>query len=223
MKDSQRWVVKSLSLCRKVWQGWKVSHEVMKDSECLSTGVLMAHQLSQGTVRDRPHGNTFVRKCMFCIVLADRPHASCKHRACKRTFLKPSLWVEKFENADLAFSCGQRILILCVSMTPSPHPSTSSLQPLNPETPHDNNNGGLHACVHAAEDIEPIRVTRAKYYAPLPLRWAKKDYGQPTSHFHLLLVVFGFSFYCLFLYSAQALCKCSISSSPFLVNFKCYL
>ena len=35
-----------------------------------------------------------------------------------------------------------------------------------------------YACVFAAEDIEPISVTMAKYYAPLPLRWAKKDYGQ---------------------------------------------
>ena len=51
---------------------------------------------------------------------------------------------------------------------------------------NNNNNSGLHACVCAAEDIEPIRVTRAKYYAPLP----KKDYGQPTSHFHLFVVRF---------------------------------
>ena len=51
-----------------------------------------------------------------------------------------------------------------------PKPSTSSLQTA---TSHNNNNGRLHACVHAAEDTEPIRVTRAKYYAPLPLRWAK--------------------------------------------------
>ena len=49
-------------------------------------------------------------------------------------------------------------------MTPLPHPWTSSLQPLNPATSHNNNNinnGGLHACVRAAEDIKPIRVTRA--------------------------------------------------------------
>ena len=97
---------------------------------------------------------------------------------------------EKCENAALAFSCGQRICILCVSMMPSPHPSTSSLWPLNPAMSHNNNNnGGLCACVCAAEDIDPIRVTRAKYYAPLPLRWAKKDYGQTTNHFRLLLVV----------------------------------
>ena len=50
-------------------------------------------------------------------------------------------------------------------------------------------------------------------YAPLTLRWAKK--GRPTSHFHLLRVVLGFSFHCLFVYSAQALCTCSVASSPF--------
>ena len=160
---------------------------------------------------------------MFCIILADRPHWSCKCSAHKRTFLKPGLRVEKSENAALAFSCGQRIHILCMSMTPTPHPSTSSLWPLNPAPSRNNNNGRLHACVLAAEDIEPIRVTRAKYYAPLPLGWAKKDYGQPTSHFCLLLILFGFSFYCLFVYSTQALCACSISSSPFLVNFKRHL
>ena len=139
---------------------------------------------------------------MFCIVLDDRPHGSCKRSACKHTFLKPGLRV-----------------------TPSPHPSTSSLQPLNPAMSHHNNNniGGLHACVRSAEDIEPIRVTRTKYSAPLPLRYAKEDYGHPTSHFRLLLVLFGFSFYCLFVYSAQVLCACFISSSPFLVNFKCHL
>ena len=91
-------------------------------------------------------------------------------------------------------------------MTPSPHPSTSRLRPLNPATSRKKQlqqQWRLHACVHAAEDIELIRVTRAKYSAPLPQWWAKRDYGQPTSHIHLLLVVFGFSFYCLFVYSVQ--------------------
>ena len=50
----------------------------------------------------------------------------------------------------------------------------------------------------------------------------KKDYGQPTSNFRLLLVVFGFSFYCLFVYSVQALCTCSVSSSPFFVISSTY-
>ena len=35
---------------------------------------------------------------------------------------------------------------------------------------NNNDNGGQHACVRAAEDIELIRVTWAKYSAPLPLR-----------------------------------------------------
>ena len=49
-----------------------------------------------------------------------------------------------------ASSCGRRIL----SMMPISHPSTSSLQPLNPATSHNinNKNGGLHT--RAAEDIE---------------------------------------------------------------------
>ena len=49
-------------------------------------------------------------------------------------------------------------------MKPSPHPSASCLWPLNPATSHNNNNnnsGGLHACVCAAEDIEPfLQLTR---------------------------------------------------------------
>ena len=67
-----------------------------------------------------------------------------------------------------------------------------------------------------------IRVTRAKYSAALLLRWAEKVYGWLTRHF-LLLLVFGLFFYCLFVYSMQALCTCSISSSLFLVNFKRHL
>ena len=72
----------------------------------------------------------------------------------------------------------------CVSMTPSPHPSTSSLRPLNPATSHNNNNnnGGLHACV---------------------------DSG------FLVLAIFIFF---LSVYSAQASCARSVSSSLFWVN-----
>ena len=87
--------------------------------------------------------------------------------------------------------------------------------PLNPRTSHykNNNNGGLHACVRATEDIEPflhltclvvecesqqqfdlINSTRERFWFPC------------TSHFHLLLVVFGFSVYCLFVFGeCQAL------------------
>ena len=32
----------------------------------------------------------------------------------------------------------------------------------------------------------------------------KKDYGQPTRHFHILIVVFGFFFFSRFVYSVQA-------------------
>ena len=116
--------------------------------------------------RGHPQGNTSVCKHTFCIVLANRPHG-----ACKRTFFKkPGLREEKPKNVTVAFSRGLQISILCVSMMPSPHPSSASLRPLNPAPSHNNNNGGLHACVRAAEHIERIRVTRAKYCAPLPLR-----------------------------------------------------
>ena len=99
--------------------------------------------------------------------------------------LKPGLRVEKSKNAALVFSYGQRICIFCILMTPLSHPLTCSHRPLNAANlnNNNNNNSGLPAYVPAAEVIEPIRVTRAKYYAPLPLRWAKKDYGQPASHF----------------------------------------
>ncbi len=56
----------------------------------------------------------------------------------------------------------------------------------------NNNNGGLHACVHAAEATEPISFTNFT----------------------------SFSCCCVgFLYSVQGLCACSKSSSPFLVYF----
>ena len=53
------------------------------------------------SLRGHPHGNAFVCKCTFCMVLADRPHGSYKRSACKHTFLKPGLRVEKSENAPL--------------------------------------------------------------------------------------------------------------------------
>ena len=129
-----------------------------------------------------PHGNASVCKRTCFGLFWPVVHMDLVNAVPVNTlFLKPGLRVEKSENAALVFSCGRRICILCASMTPSPQPSTSGHRPLNPATSHNNNNnnGGLNACVHAAEDIEPIRVSRAKYYAPLPLHWAKKDYGQP--------------------------------------------
>ena len=122
-------------------------------------------------------------------------------------FLKTGLRVEKSENAALLFSWG-----LSNMMTPSPRPSTSCLWPLNPTTSHNNNNnGGLHARVRAAEDIEPfLQLTRlvveceSQQQFDLITGPHKRFWFPCTSHFHLLLVVFGFSVYCLFVYSAQA-------------------
>ena len=151
---------------------------------------------------------------MFCIVLAYRPHLFCKY-----TFLKPGLMVEKFENTALAFSCGQRIRTLCVSMTPSPHPSNSSLRPLNPATSHNNNtnNGGLHACGQAAEDIEPYSsCSRAWVAAAVRPHYRSTQTILVVLHkpFSSLLFVFSFFVYCLFVYIVQALCARSISSFP---------
>ena len=145
---------------------------------------------------------------MFCIIFADHPHGSCK-----RTFLKPGLRVEKSKNAALAFSCGQRIRILSETMMPSPRPSTSSLRPLNPATSHNNNNnnGGLHACVCVSCILLSLyRSTQ-------------------TGSAFLAVAIFIFFLLCLVLlstvclFTAQAFCTCSFSSSPFLVNFKRHL
>ena len=117
-------------------------------------------------------------------------------------------------------------------MTPSPHPSTFCLWPLNPATSHNNNNniGGLYACVCAAEDIKPflqliciIVECESQQQFGLIIGPHKRFWFPCTSHFHLLLVVFGFSVYCLFVDSAQAYCASSVSSSLFLVNDKHHL
>ena len=90
--------------------------------------------------------------------------------------------------------------MLCVSVTASPHRSTSSLRPLNLVTSHNNNNdGGLHACVPAVEDIDQDCWDKIFCCSATTLS-EKKDYGQPTRHFRHLLVVFGFFFYCLFVF-----------------------
>ena len=138
----------------------------------------------------------------------------------------------KIKNAALPFSCGQRIHIFSKTMTPSPHPSTSYHRPLKPATSHNNNNnnnGGLHAHVHAAEDIEPfLQLTLLVVECELQQQFDlingphKRFWFPCNSHFHLLFV-FSFSTYSLFVYSAQAYCACSISSSPFLVNVKRHL
>ena len=167
---------------------------------------------------------------MYCIVLAIYlPFWKCS--ALKCTFLKTGLRVEKSENAALPFSSGQQIWILSKTMSPSPHPSTSCLWPLNPATSHNNNNnnGGLRARVCATEDIEPfLQLTRliveceSQQQFDLITGPHKRFWFPCTSHCHLH-VVFGFSVYCLFVYSAQAYSICSVSSSPFLVNIKRHL
>ena len=125
----------------------------------------------------------------------------------------------KSENTALPFSCGRQIRILSKTMTPSPHPSTS-----------EPTSGGLHARVHAAEDIGPfLQLNRLVVECESQQRFDRitgpdKRFWFPcTSHIHLLHVVFGFSVYCLFVYRAQALCARSVSSSLFLVNFKRHL
>ena len=71
-------------------------------------------------------------------------------------------------------SCGRRICLLCVSMTPSSHHSTFSLRPLNHMTTHHNNNNNN----------------------------GNKRFSFPcTRHFRLPLLVLGFFFYCLLVYN----------------------
>ena len=74
--------------------------------------------------KGHPYENTLLRfrakMHMYCIVLALR--------------------VEKSENTALPFSCERQICILSETMMPSPHSSTSSLQPLNPTASDNNNN-----------------------------------------------------------------------------------
>ena len=134
-------------------------------------------------------------------LLADHPHGSCKCSACKCTFLKPGIRV----GCILVWTVNLHTLSIDDAID-TPRPLAFNLLTLL----NNNNTDGLHACVHAAEDIGAIRFTRTKYNAPLPLRRVKKDYGQPTSHFHHLLVLFSFSFYCLFVYNVQALWACSV-------------
>ena len=88
-------------------------------------------------------------------------------------------------------------------MTRSPHSAT---------THNNNNNGGLHDDVCAAEDIEPfLQLTHLVVQRESQQQFDlingphKRFWFLCPSHFHLLLLlVFGFSVYCLFVYSAQA-------------------
>ena len=125
-------------------------------------------------VRGHPHGNAFVCKhTCFASVWAIVHMDPVNTVLVNAPILKPGLRVEKFENAALASSCGggeSAYFAYWWRHRPIPRPLN-----LSSHNNNNNNNGGLHACIRAAEDIEPIRVTRAKYNAPLPLRWAKKE------------------------------------------------
>ena len=174
-------------------------------------------ELVLASLRVHPHGNASVCKltcfASFCPIVHMDPVNSLFWNLVSKKNLKtlPLRPRVDSESAYVAYRWRHR-------------PSTSNLRPLNPATSHNNNNNnnnGLHACDRAAEDIEPIRVTRTKYSAALSLRWAKKDYGQPTSHFLLPLAVFFF--YCLFVYSTQALCTCSATYRPGIWTTACWV
>ena len=122
-----------------------------------------------------------------------------------------------FENGSQG---GQRIHILSEMTMPLSQPSTSCLRPLNPTMSHNNNNGGLHACVCATEDIEPfLQLTHLVDECESQQQFdlisgPHKRFRFPcTSHFHLL-VVFGFSFYCLFT-AARFMCMLCVFFSVF--------
>ena len=107
-------------------------------------------------------------------------------------------------------------------MTPSPHPSTASLQPLNPTTTTTTTVMDYCLCSCFLQLTRLVVKCESQQQFDLITGPHKRFWFPCTSHFHLL-VVFGFSVYCLFVYSAQALCACSVSSSQFLVNFKRHL
>ena len=103
---------------------------------------------------------------------------------------------------------------------PTPRPLASNLWTHLITTTYNNNNGGLLLVFMFLATYSPcsrVWVTAAVDLINDP---NKRFWFLCTSHFHLLLLVFRFSFYCLFVNSAQALCACSVSYSPFLVNFK---
>ena len=111
------------------------------------------------------------------------------------------------------------------SMTPSP-----TARPLNPATSHNNNNnnnGGLQACVRAAEDLSLSEllgqnILLLKKYSAATLS-KKKIMDNRPAIFVFFLLCSASSSAVAFIYSVQDLCTCSVSSSPFLVNFKRHL
>ena len=105
-----------------------------------------------------------------------------------------------------------------------PAPSTSSLRPVNPVTSHNNNNnnnGRLHACVKLQKISSLLKLVGQNILLLCYYTEQKMYDRRPTCHFHLLLLVFSFFFYCLFVYSTQALCAWVFGGFWwFLVNFK---
>ena len=99
----------------------------------------------------------------------------CEKKHALRRFVRPYTRILKTQRLKTHFfetesQCGKTQkrsppVFMCTAktITLSPHPSTSCLRPLNPTASHhnDNNNGGLHACFHPTEDIEPfLQLTR---------------------------------------------------------------
>ena len=146
---------------------------------------------------------------MFCIVLADRPHGCWK-----RTYLKTGLRVEKSENAALLFvwTANLHTFRNNDAIAPPLDLSPPNSEPRDINDNDNNNNGGLHARVPAAEDIQPfLQLTRLVVECESQQQFDphSRFWFPCTSHFHLLLVVFGFSVYCLFTarkLTAHALC-----------------
>ena len=110
-------------------------------------------------------------------------------------FGQPSIRILKphfFENGSQGWEIRKRIppVLMCTA---------------NPHTSHNNNNnGGLHVRVRAAEDIEPfLQLTRLVVESELQQQFDlincphKRFWFPYTSHFHLL-AVFSFSVNCLF-------------------------
>ena len=105
--------------------------------------------------------------------------------------------LEKSENAALPFSCGQRICILSKRMKPSAPPRwTPRLLITTTTTMSDY---CLCSCFLQLTYLE----CEAQQQFELIIAPHKPFWFPCTSYFRLLLLVFGFSFYCLFVNSAN--------------------
>ena len=156
---------------------------------------------------------------MYCIILADRPHRSWKRSAWKHTFLKTGLRVEKSENAALPFSCPWWMANLHTfpnNDAISPPLDLWNLWRLITTTTITMADYCLCSCFLQCTRL--VVECESQQQFDLIIDPHKRFWFPWTSHFHRLLV-FGFSFYCL----KSKHCACSVSSSPFLVNFKRHL